>query len=385
MGAGFVIALCSWGFGFYGPGVYLASLHALHGWPTALISSAVTMYYLCSALWIMFVGDAIDRFGARRVVLVGALAMGAGVLALPLARSPWHIYPAFLVMSVGWAAMSGAAVNAIVAPWFDARRGLAISLALNGSSCGGIFVTPFLVALTTRLGFQRGLAVGVAAMLLAIVPVLVVLGRRPDDAAADARGANMRRLALVRDHRFITLAVPFALGLLAQVGFLTHQISYLLPIVGVQSAAWLVSLTTTSAVVGRTVTGFFIDRTDRRVVSSGNFGLQIVGLAMLLWAESTGLIALGCLLFGLGVGNLVTLPSLIVQHEFPRAAFSTVVSLVVSLNQFTFAFGPAILGALRDWSGDYRASFALCMTLQALAAIIVVRGPRPAPPATHAA
>jgi cyanate permease len=106
---------------------------------------------------------------------------------------------------------------------------------------------------------------------------------------------------------------------------------------------------------------------------------------MLLRAESTALIALGCLLFGLGVGNLVTLPSLIVQHEFPRAAFSTVVSLVVSLNQFTFAFGPAILGALRDWSGDYRASFAFCMTLQALAAVIVVRGRRPTPPVAHAA
>lgn len=379
-----MVALCGWGFGFYGPGIYLASLHARWGWPTTLISSAVTVYYLCSATWIMFVGDAIERFGARRVVLVGAVAMAAGVLALPLARAPWQIYPGFLVMSVGWAAMSGAAVNAIVAPWFDARRGLAISLALNGSSCGGIFVTPFLVALITRLGFQRGLVVGVIAMLLVMIPVVVVLGRRPDDAATGGAATRATRLALVRDHRFVTLAVPFALGLMAQVGFLTHQISYLLTFVGPRSAAGLVSLTTVAAVVGRTATGFFIDRTDRRVVSSANFALQVAGLGMLLRAESTALIALGCLCFGLGVGNLVTLPSLIVQHEFPRAMFSTVVSLVVSLNQFTFAFGPAILGALRDWSGDYRSSFLFCMLLQALAAVIVLRGRHRAPSSARA-
>jgi len=137
--------------------------------------------------------------------------------------------------------------------------------------------------------------------------------------------------------------------------------------------------------VGRTLTGLFIDRTDRRVVSSANFGLQVVGLGILLGAESVVVVALGCLLFGLGVGNLVTLPSLIVQHEFPRGAFSTVVSLVVGLNQFVFAFGPAVLGALRDWSGDYRASLLFCMALQALAAIIVLRGRRSTAPAERGA
>jgi MFS family permease len=358
--------------------VYLAVLHTSHGWPTTLISTAVTIYYLCSATWIMLVGDAIDRFGARRVVLVGTLAMGAGVLALTLARAPWQIYPGFLVMSVGWACMSGAAVNAIVAPWFDARRGLAISLALNGSSCSGMLVTPLLVALTTRLGFARGLLVAVVGMLVVMIPVLIVLGPRADSFADDARVPRIARRRLLSDPAFRTLAIPFAMGLMAQVGFLTHQIAYLLTYVGPQAAAWLVSLTTTAALVGRTVTGFFIDRTDRRVVSSANFGLQIIGLGILLSAESVVFVALGCLLFGLGVGNLVTLPSLIVQHEFPRSAFSTVVSLVVGLNQFVFAFGPAILGALRDWSGDYRASLAFCMALQTLAALIVLRGRRPA-------
>jgi MFS family permease len=383
--AAFFVALCSWGFGFYGPGVYLASLRTLHGWPATWVSAAVTLYYLCGATWIVFAGDAIERFGPRRVVLAGASAMAAGVALLPAAQAPWHVYPAFVIMSFGWAAMSGAAVNALVAPWFDEKRGLAISLALNGSSCGGIFVTPLLVYLTTTLGFARGLYVALAAMLLVMIPVAIVLGRRPPNLETGAAGASLpwnRRTAL-RDRAFVTIAIPFALGLMAQVGFLTHQLTYLMTSLGPQSAALAVSATTIAAVLGRTGTGFIVDRLDRRVMSSANFALQIVGLATLLRPDSMLLIYAGCVLYGLGVGNLVTLPSLIVQREFPRQDFSRIVSLIMSLNQFTFAFGPTILGALRDWSGSYQSSFVFCMALEAVAAGVILLGrrrtPRPAP------
>jgi MFS family permease len=387
----FFIAVCGWGFGFYGPGVYLSALHAQHGWPTALIASAVTLYYLCGATCIIFIGDAVDRFGPRRMVLVGACALALGVALLPEARAPWHVHGAFVVMSLGWATMSGAAINAIVAPWFEAKRGLAISLALNGASCGGVLVTPLLVGLTSRLGFRVGLWVAVAVMLVALVPALVVLRRGPAElgllpdgeprsgSGPVARGSKSpgdawSRRRLLRTPAFLTISIPFALGLLAQVGFFTHQISYLLQFVGTQSAALAVSLTTIAAVVGRTVTGLIVDRLDRRMVSAANFAVQMAALGLAVVAETVPAVFLACILFGLGAGNVITLPSLIVQREFPREQFSRIVSLVVSINQFTFAFGPAILGVLRDWSGSYRTSFLFCITLQAIAAALVLLG-----------
>ena len=395
----FVVALCGFGTGFYGTGVYLALLRERHGWPIALVSSAVTFYYVCSATWIVFVGDAFERFGPRIVVLVGAGALAAGVVMLPVAEAPWQIFPIFFVMSFGWAAMSGAAINVIVAPWFERRRGLAVSLAMNGASSGGVVVPPLLVLATAALGFQVGLAVVAAAMLVVMAPVVVALRRRPEDVGLLPDGAgrpaaatettpvrqttDMSRGGLLRDRRFLTISIPFALGLLCQVGFLTHQISYLLQFIDARTASLVVSMTTGAAVVGRTVTGFFVDRVDRRLASAANFGLQAAALGLLSFAESRSFLYLGCVLFGLGVGNTVTLSSLIVQAEFPRHAFSRIVSLVVSLNQFTFAFGPAILGGLRDWSGDYRASFLFCICLQALAVLVVLYGRRQT--AQHAA
>ena len=146
--AAFLVALYGFGLGFYGPGIYLVSLKALHGWPTRELSTAITTYYVLGATLLFFwVGPLFDRHGARKVVVPGTVAMACGVVLLALVTRPWHVNAAFAVMSVGWATMSGAAINIIVAPWFDRRRGLAVSWALNGASAGGIIIAPLLTFL----------------------------------------------------------------------------------------------------------------------------------------------------------------------------------------------------------------------------------------------
>ena len=73
----FVMAVLVWGFGFYGHGFYLAELQRLHGWPASLIGSASTAYYLFGALLVIFINDAIRRFGVAACVLVGATKLAS--------------------------------------------------------------------------------------------------------------------------------------------------------------------------------------------------------------------------------------------------------------------------------------------------------------------
>jgi MFS family permease len=141
----FAVALFCWGLGLYGHGVYIAELNRLHGWSTALISGAVTLFYLVTAVLVVFVNDAMARFGPRRVMLTGACCFGAAVAALALVTAPWQLYAAYLVMAFGAATMHVGAISNVVGLWFDRQRGLALSLALNGASSGGILVTPMLV------------------------------------------------------------------------------------------------------------------------------------------------------------------------------------------------------------------------------------------------
>jgi MFS family permease len=388
--AAFLVALYGFGLGFYGPGIYLVALKALHGWPTRELSSAITAYYVLGATLLFFwVGPLFDRHGARKVVLVGTVAMACGVMLLAHVTRPWHVYAAFAVMSVGWATMSGAAINIIVAPWFDRRRGLAVSWALNGASAGGIIIAPLLTFLTARFGFVFAMVSVSASMLATLIPVaMAVLRPRGTEeydpvectagsdkarfSTASAAEASLRLTTLLRSGVFISISVPFALGLTAQVGFLTHQIGFLSPSIGTVAAGWAVSLTTFAAVLGRVATGHIADRYDRRAVACVNFMVQMLGMAILATATEPAMLYIGCALFGLGVGNTTSLPGLLVQQEFPKQHFARIVSLVVAINQFSFAFGPSLLGQLEHAEGSYSVALLVCLSMEALAALIII-------------
>ncbi|HML13154.1 MAG TPA: MFS transporter [Xanthobacteraceae bacterium] len=384
----FLVAVFSWGLGFYGLGIYLVALRAHFGWSAADIAAAITVYYILgAALTFLFVGPAFDRYGVRRVVFVGALAMAAGLAALPLASRLWQVHAIFALMSVGWVTMSGAAVNIIVAPWFDRRRGLAVSFALNGASAGGLVMAPLLVFLIDRFGFAAGLRAASALMLAVLLPLLVWVVRernpgehdREDNATAwgiappaEPITSPWNARKILRDPNFITISIPFALGLTAQVGFLTHEVAFLTPITGTVTAAWIVSLTAFAAIVGRFVTGLFVDRVDRRAASCLNFLVQAVAMAILIKTSAPAWLVVGCVLFGLGLGNLVSLPGLIVQQEFPKRDFARIISMIVAINQFTFAFGPGLLAWLQQGQGSYTRALLACLVMQAAAAAIVL-------------
>jgi MFS family permease len=391
VGAAFLIAFFGCGSRFYGAGIYLVALQQRHVWPTADISSAITMYYLLGATLILFVGGVFERLGARHTVSAGVTAMACGAVLLTLVSRPWHAYAAFSVMSFGWAAMSGAAINIIIAPWFDRRRGLAISLALNGASVGGVVIAPLLIFLIGRLNFAAARS-GVSALMLAIILPTAAFVLRPkrcnEHDAADESSDSTRTQASVpaiaapalswqlstvlRSRDFQTVSISFALGLTMQVGFLTHQVAYLSPILGPTATAWAVSLTTSSAVVGRLLVGLFVDKLDRRVVACGIFLVQSAGTALLAANPSAAMLYLGCALFGLGLGNLITLPGLIVQQEFPQQHFSRIVGLIVAINQLAFAFGPGLLGHLQQARGDYASALVTCFIVEVTAAMIVI-------------
>ncbi|HUA52933.1 MAG TPA: MFS transporter, partial [Candidatus Sulfotelmatobacter sp.] len=269
-----------------------------------------------------------------------------------------------------------------------AKRGLAISLALNGASVAGIVITPAMIWLTGRFGFAAGLWILIAAMWACLWPPVLLTLRRPGALGVAAGGVALptptgnpsavppiARAALLRDRAIQSVAVAFGLGLSAQVGFLMHQVNFLTGRLGIAAAGVGVALTTTVAVASRVGTGLVVDRLDPRRVAAANFLVQIAALAVLSSSASPTAIYVGCALFGISVGNMITLPNLIVQREFPSAQFARAISLVFAIDQVVLAFGPGVLGIVRDWSGDYTAALAVCIALDvaAFAAVLVRR------------
>ena len=111
------------------------------------------------------------------------------------------------------------------------------------------------------------------------------------------------------------------------------------------------------AVIGRLLFSLVIDRLNQRLASSLSFVSQAVALLIVINFHNEYAVIFACALFGFSVGNLITLPALIVQREFDPRSFGVLVSLITAITQVTYAFGPGMIGVLRDVSGGYTVPF----------------------------
>src|SRR5262249_46222408 len=167
--------------------------------------------------------------------------------------------------------------------WFDRQRGLAVSLALNGASSGGIFVAPTLVIAIAATGFAAAMVGAATVMAAILIPAIAIGidrppirseptgvflphgGSRSGSASAPPRWT---RADALRSLAFWSVAGPFALALMAQVGFFVHQIAFLEPAIGRTQAGLTVALLTAMAIVGRLALGVSVLRLDLRRVTA---------------------------------------------------------------------------------------------------------------------
>jgi MFS family permease len=406
VGAAFVIAVFAWGVGFYGPSVFLGALHLDRGWAVSVISAAVTCHFLVSAGVVTRLPVLHRRLGVAAATRAGAISVSLGMLVWATASQPWQLFPAAFLTGTGFALTSGAAITAMVAPWFEHKRGAALALAFNGASIGGTIFAPLWMFLIATFGFVAA-AAAVGSLMVVTVwslagrflrPTPIGLGVVPDGDAAQAVGADAKPTrpaepcvplppggAVWSDWRFATLSIAFALGLFAQIGLFVNLVLLATPAVGAQWAGATVSLVTICAVAGRTVIGVLLPAsTDWRVAAGVTFAVQAAGTLALLIAGSSSvpLFLLGCTLFGFGVGNLLSLPPLIAAIEFAPADVARVVALVTSVNQASYAFAPALLGVLRDLTAETSAPLVVTGLVQMAAAVVVLAGRRIRPATT---
>src|SRR5262245_18916469 len=268
VGAAFVLAVFGWGLGFYGPPVYLHAVREARGWPLALVSTAVTAHFLVGAMVVANLPALHLRFGLPAVTKTGALALALGVIGWASAPAPWALFLATVPSGAGWANMGGAAVNAIVSPWFVRTRPAALAMAYNGASIGGVVFSPLWVIAIAAVGFPAAAVAIGATMTLAMwvlaawyfsrEPLQMGLtpdGDAPDRPSASATSPRARPLPgplLWRDVQFLTLSAGMALGLFAQIGLIAHLFSLLVPALGTTQAGLATGVATAAAIAGRT-------------------------------------------------------------------------------------------------------------------------------------
>jgi MFS family permease len=382
------VAMVAWSFALYGPSVYLHTISQTHHWSIGLVSSALTLSFIVNASVLSFVGSAIAKHGPRLVMALGAAVMAAGFVAMSQISEIWHVYASFALMGLGWSCLSTTAITSSLAPWFERHQGRAVSTAMLGASIGGMVGVPILLALIAWLGFNKAMII-VALILLSTVwsVSFFILRHRPQDLGlypdgeAPVSQANKplakvwSRAEALRTLALRSIALTFGLALMVQIGFLTHQVSLLLPALGQAATAGCVAAAAMLAFAGRILLAKFSDRLDVRQIA---FAVLLTAGASLglgfLFPDQVWALVVCVLGYGFTAGNITTLPPVIVRREFGAASFGAIFGIAATLMQLMSAMGPAFFGLLYDLSGGYRLPLGLAALLNVFAAAIILLG-----------
>jgi OFA family oxalate/formate antiporter-like MFS transporter len=324
-------------------------------------------------------GPLADRWGARRLAVIGMVLMGIGLALASAARSLPEVYTAYglgIGLGVG---CSYVPVLGAVQRWFVKRRGFASGLAVSGIGVGTLVMPPFASRLIETLGWRHTYLVlgGVAVVVGASMALLIEndprdRGLGPDGDPLQA-GAHLERPpgTSVRDaiasRRFVSL---YAACLIASFGLFVPFV-HLVPYardhgIPQSSAVLLLGVIGVGSTAGRVFLGGLADRLGRRPALVAMF----VGMALTLavWAYSTVLWALAAFAFGFGVfygGFVALLPALVMDYFGGRH-----VSGIIGVLYTSVAFGTLIGPSAAGFAFDLRHSYTLPILASACANII---------------
>ena len=396
------------GVGYYGLAVFLEPLQEEHGWSNSAVSGATSMFFLIGGVMGAVVGPYVDRYGPRMFQIVGVIMTGALAMLIGGVSELWQLYLLYALIAVGNGLASAVSINAIMSRWWVRRRAKAMSISATGISLGGVILTPLGAWMVERGGIALAAPVlGGAVLVVALPMVLWVLvfdpremGLLPDgdrsieEAEAAVRASGRRQLSAesqlrpwtrgeaMRTLSFWAILVGFVLVLMAQTGFVIHQIAFLEERLGSRSAAaWTLSTTALGSIIARLIVGQFADAMDKRWLTAGIFAVQGSAVLLVLAIDNSVATFLLILVFGFTIGNVYLMQSLLTSEIFGVVSFGSIFGLILLAAQAGSGLGPLAVGILEDATGSYTSSFVVTAIVTFIAGGVVLLA-RPVAPHT---
>ena len=370
------------GVGYYGLAVYLGPLQELHGWSNAQVSLATGIYFAVAGPASALVGPRIDRHGPTRWLATGLILIGLASVGIGQVQAYWQLIALYALLAAGSGMSSGVAVNAIIARWFLHRRAWAMATASTGVSLGGVALSPINGFLIDRWGLDVATPAMGALILLVGLPIIAwVLVWDPRQMGLPQDGLNFRPPRIGKESlsasvqtrvwtlrqamgttAFWAIMLSFVIVLLAQTGFILHQVDFLRERLGSLTAATAtLSITGLGSIIARLIVGYlWADKFDKRWLAVWLFLIQGSAALVVIHIDHPLATWAGILIFGFTIGNVYMMQSLLVSEVFGYVSFGTVFGLIVLATQVASGLGPLMIGILEDAFGSY--AFPLTLT-----------------------
>ena len=374
--AGCLIALIAFGVRATS-GLFNAPITDAHGWGREVFGFAIALQNIVWGIAQPFAGLFADRFGAMRVIMVGAVIYALGTALMAFADTPSLLFlSGGLLMGLGIALTSFsiimAAFGRLVSP---EKRSWSFGIATAASSMGQFVFAPLGYVFIATYGWQTAL------LLLASTTLIMVVLAVPMNASKGGVAAGARELELSISQAlqrafghssYILLIIGFFVcGF--QIAFITvHLPAYLIEHgISQALAAWSIGIVGLFNVVGSYYSGVFGGRHSRRqglcfiylarsVIIAAFILLPLTPLSTVLFTASMGLLWLSTVPLTMGLVTLM----------FGTRFMATLYGFVFFSHQVGSFFGVWLGGMLYDRYGSYDPVWWISIGLGVFAALV---------------
>lgn len=399
--------VCCAGLARQGPAVATLSIFVTpmtsdFGWSRAAISGAVSLGGILGALISPVIGPMADRQGARVMLCLAVLLTGISTMLLSQVESLLAFYLFFCIGRMNFAGPFDIGIYGALNSWFVAKRGIANAI-VGLAHMAGLVVLPLVAHFAmTQHGWRVGwLAVGVTVLLIGLLPVTLLLVRRPEDVGllpdgmaapppSSASGEAQPRLIqepaftrseAMRTPAFWLLSLYTMAVFPVQAGVSLHQASHAIERgLSPGVAAAIVSTFSLTAALSGFAFGLIARRIGVRVALA--LGALLMGCSALMMIAINGPLVgylAGCL-FGAGIGCIITVLPLAWADYFGRASFGAIRGVALTMQVTSQAAGPLLSGVLHDLTGSYVLALTVFAGLSLISAALALVARPPAPP-----
>jgi MFS family permease len=367
------------GFALYGlPRFYPFYVQEL-GWTRQQVTSGNAYSKVAVAIAFGFLaGRLVDRFGPRRLMLVGIVMAGGALIGLASVMTMAAFYFFYCFNALGYVFGGPLPNQVLLSRWFDRARGRAMGIAYLGIGIGGAIVPLLAYTLTQQFGWRTALQILGGLMILVALPAAYFV-KEPSGAAQAPR--------TVPSLKGILSQAPFyflAIGSMASIGAVGGTVQNLalflsldrqLPQVEVDG---LLSLVLMGSLIGRLMMGWLADRWPKKWVMLLVYFIVAISIPPLYYAPTPAALSLAALAFGIGLGGDYMIIPLMAAEMYGVAVMGRVMGVVLTADSVAEALVPMLVASLRDRMGTYEGGFLVLVTLAAIGALAVSCLPRAA-------
>jgi predicted MFS family arabinose efflux permease len=357
-------------------GLFLEPMTSAHGWSRETFALALAIQNLMWGLGVPIAGAIADRYGATRILIVGALIYAGGVWGMSSAETGagLHLFAGFTTgLGVSFTAFS-IALAVMAKAVGPERRTIALGIGTAAGSFGQVLFSPITQGFISAYGWQTALLM-LSVTVLAIIPAALLLPKAGDPAkaseASDQTFGEAMREAFA--HRgFLLLSTGFFVcGF--HVAFITvHFPAYVTDLgLSAQTGAIAISLVGFFNIFGSYISGMVGQRWSKKTSLASIYFVRAITITALLLAPKTEMtIYLFAVAMGLLWLSTVPLTTGIVGQVFGTRYMATLFGIVFLSHQLGSFSGVWLGGFLHDRTGSYDSVWWAGVVLGLLAALI---------------